>query len=59
MIGIAGSLSHDCGIVHEHGIDAVFSIVNRSVDLPTALAEAAQNIELTARNVAAMLQLKL
>ncbi|ANQ17926.1 glycerate kinase [Vibrio natriegens] len=59
VIGIAGSLSHDCGVVHEHGIDAVFSIVNRSVDLPTAFAEAAQNIELTARNVAAMLQLKL
>ncbi|MBR9874801.1 MAG: glycerate kinase [Vibrionaceae bacterium] len=59
VIGIAGCLSQDCGVVHEHGIDAVFSIVNRSVDMPTAFAEAAQNIELTARNIAAMLQLKL
>ncbi len=53
VIGIAGSLSADCGVVHEHGLDAVFAVVNRSVDLPTALAEAAENVELTARNVAA------
>ncbi|EIT7144777.1 glycerate kinase [Vibrio vulnificus] len=53
VIGIAGCLSADCGVVHEHGLDAVFAVVNRSVDLPTALAEAAENVELTARNVAA------
>lgn len=53
VIGIAGCLSADCGMVHEHGLDAVFAVVNRSVDLPTALAEAAENVELTARNVAA------
>lgn len=54
VIGIAGCLSNDCGVVHEHGIDAVFSVVNAAVDLPTALKEAAQNIELTARNIAAL-----
>ncbi|GEA59708.1 glycerate kinase [Vibrio comitans] len=58
VIGIAGCLSADCGVVHAHGIDAVFSVVNRSVDLPTALAEAAENIELTARNVAALYMMK-
>ncbi|MEZ9063258.1 MULTISPECIES: glycerate kinase [unclassified Vibrio] len=58
VIGIAGCLASDCGVVHEHGIDAVFAVVNRSVDLPTALAEAAKNIELTARNVAAMYTIK-
>ena len=58
VIGIAGCLASDCGVVHEHGIDAVFAAVNRSVDLPTALAEAAKNIELTARNVAAMYTIK-
>ncbi|MEZ9865328.1 glycerate kinase [Vibrio sp. 10N.261.51.A4] len=58
VIGIAGCLASDCGVVHEHGIDAVFAVVNRSVDLPTALAEAAENIELTARNVAAMYTIK-
>lgn len=59
VIGISGCLSQDCGVVHEHGIDAVFAVVNRAVDLPTAMAEAAENIELTARNVAAMLTLKI
>ncbi|ANU37403.1 glycerate kinase [Vibrio scophthalmi] len=59
VIGISGCLTQDCGVVHEHGIDAVFAVVNRSVDLPTAMAEAAENIELTARNVAAMFALKI
>ncbi|WP_419205233.1 glycerate kinase [Photobacterium leiognathi] len=54
VIGIAGSLSYDCNVVHEHGIDAVFSVVPRSVSLAEALAEAAINVELTARNVAAI-----
>lgn len=58
VIGIAGCLSSDCDVVHQHGIDAVFSVVPRSVDLPTALAEAAQNVEQTARNVAAIYQMK-
>ncbi|MEZ9131403.1 glycerate kinase [Vibrio breoganii] len=58
VIGIAGCLAADCGVVHGHGIDAVFSVVNRAVDLPTALAEAAENIELTARNVAALYAMK-
>ncbi|PSW44057.1 glycerate kinase [Photobacterium leiognathi] len=57
VIGIAGSLSYDCNIVHEHGIDAVFSVVPRSVNLAEALAEAAINVELTARNVAAIYNL--
>ncbi|NLS12767.1 glycerate kinase [Vibrio sp. SM6] len=59
VIGIAGCLSEDCHVVHDHGIDAVFSVVNRAVDLPTALAEAAQNIEITARNAAAAITLTL
>ena len=54
VIGIAGCLSTDCDVVYEHGIDAVFAVVNRSVDLPTALKEAAENVEITARNVAAI-----
>ncbi|SJL84242.1 glycerate kinase [Vibrio palustris] len=58
VIGIAGSLSHDCGIVHDYGIDAVFSVVNGAVDLSTALQEAKHNIELTACNVAAIYRLK-
>ncbi|WP_318491594.1 glycerate kinase [Photobacterium leiognathi] len=57
VIGIAGSLSSDCNVVYEHGIDAVFSVVPRSVSLAEALAEAAINVELTARNVAALYNL--
>ena len=59
VIGIAGCLSNDCHVVHAHGIDAVFSVVPRSVSLAEALEEAAVNVELTARNVAAIYQLKL
>lgn len=54
VIGLAGSLSHDCKVVHEHGIDAVFSIVPGAVTLEQALKDAAINVELTARNVAAI-----
>ncbi|WP_299686877.1 glycerate kinase [uncultured Vibrio sp.] len=58
VIGIAGCLADDCAIVHDHGIDVVFSVVNAAVDLPTALAQAQANLELTSRNIAALYQLK-
>ncbi len=54
VIGIAGCLSDDCAVVHDYGIDAVFSVVPRSVSLDIALKEAAINVENTARNVAAI-----
>jgi len=54
VIGIAGCQSNDCHVVYEHGIDAVFSVVPRSVSLEEALRDAAINVEMTARNVAAM-----
>lgn len=54
VIGIAGCLSHDCAVVYDYGIDAVFSVVPRSVSLDLALKEAAINVENTARNVAAI-----
>ena len=55
VIGIAGSIAKDCHVVHEHGIDAVYSVVLGATDLPTALKEAAFNVEMTSRNVAAAL----
>ncbi len=58
VIGIAGCLTQDCGVVHEHGIDAVFAVVNRAEELEVALREASENIILTARNVAAVYQLR-
>jgi glycerate kinase len=57
VIGISGCLTDDCGVVHEHGLDAVFAVVNRAMSLPEALATASTNIELTARNVAALYRL--
>ncbi|PSU87788.1 glycerate kinase [Photobacterium kishitanii] len=54
VIGIAGCLSQDCGVVYEHGIDAVFSVVPAAISLEQAFKDAALNVELTARNVAAM-----
>jgi glycerate kinase len=53
VIAIAGSTAKDCEVVHEHGIDAAYSVVLGATDLPTALKEAAFNVEMTSRNIAA------
>ena len=57
VIGIAGSLGADVGVVHAHGIDAVFSVLGKPCTLDEALRDAAANVELTARNVAAVLRI--
>lgn len=57
VIGIAGSLGANVGVVHEHGIDAVFSVLSRPCTLDEALGDAAANVALTARNVAATLRI--
>ncbi|MBY4838215.1 glycerate kinase [Pantoea sp. DY-5] len=56
VIGIAGSLTADVGVVHQHGLDAVFSVLFSICTLDDALANAAQNVRLTARNVAAVIK---
>ena len=56
VIGIAGSLTRDVGVVHQYGIDSVFSVLNRIGSLEEAFREAADNIYLTSRNIAATLQ---
>lgn len=58
VIGIAGSTARDCRVVHDHGLDAVYSVVLGVTDLPTALEEAAFNVEMTSRNIAAALAMK-
>ncbi|MTD37113.1 glycerate kinase [Erwinia sp. CPCC 100877] len=55
VIAIAGSLVPDVGVVHQHGINAVFSVINSVCSLEEALDNAAQNLRATARNVAAAL----
>ena len=57
VIGSAGSLTADVGIVHEHGLDAVFSVIYTICTLDDALKNAAENVRMTARNVAATLKM--
>lgn len=57
VIGIAGSLTPDVGVVHQHGIDAVFSVMYRICTLDEALAEAGENVRMAARNIAAVIKL--
>ncbi|WP_039055407.1 glycerate kinase [Enterobacter sp. Bisph1] len=56
VIGIAGSLTADVGVVHSHGIDAVFSVIYTVCTLEDALENAAENVRMTARNIAAVLK---
>ena len=55
VVGIAGSLGANAEVVHAHGIDATFSVLNRICTLPEALAEAEHNVRSAARNIAAVL----
>lgn len=55
VIGIAGSLSSDVDTVHQHGIDAVFSVLTRISTLEEALRNASDNIYRASRNIAATL----
>lgn len=56
VIGIAGSLTADVGVVHEHGVDAVFSVIYTVCTLEEALENAEDNVRLAARNIAATLK---
>ena len=56
VIVIAGSLTADVGVVHEHGLDAVFSVIYSICTLDEALKNASDNVRMTARNVAATLK---
>lgn len=56
VIGIAGSLTADVGVVHEHGLDAVFSVIYTICTLDEALKNTSENVRMTARNVAATLK---
>ncbi|WP_404359330.1 glycerate kinase [Cytobacillus firmus] len=57
VIGLAGSLSDDSQIVHDHGIDALFSIVPGVITLPDAFEKAVLYMERTARNIAAIMKM--
>ncbi|MDR3410444.1 MAG: glycerate kinase [Formivibrio sp.] len=57
VIGIAGGLTADVGIVYEHGLDAVFSVLYSFCTRQEALENAAANIRMAARNIAAILKM--
>jgi glycerate 2-kinase len=59
VIAIAGSVGPDYEAVFEHGIDAVFSVVNGVVTLEEALANGSVNVEKTAENIARLLKVNL
>jgi glycerate kinase len=57
VIALVGALGPGYEAVYDHGISAVFSVVNRPCLLEEALADARPNIRGTARNIAALLAL--
>ncbi|USH02850.1 glycerate kinase [Grimontia kaedaensis] len=57
VIGIAGGITQDSVVVYDHGIDALFSVVSGACTLEDALANAKENVELTAQNIARTLKL--
>ncbi|WP_159566625.1 glycerate kinase [Budvicia diplopodorum] len=54
VIALAGGLTADHPVVHDHGLDAVFSVLTRVVTLPEALQDAEENLRVTARNIASV-----
>lgn len=57
VIAIAGGYSADADVVHQHGIDALFSAVHQPCTLTEAMSQAQANLQRCARNVAAVIQL--
>ena len=57
VIGIAGSLGANAHVVHDHGIDAIVSILSRPCHIHEAVTEAEFNVRTAARNVAALLRM--
>ena len=57
VIAIAGCLAPGAAAVHAHGIAAVFGAVSRPCTVEQALADAARNVRVSARNIAAVLRL--
>ncbi|MEN3931223.1 glycerate kinase [Microvirga sp. W0021] len=57
VIGIAGSLNRDAAIVHDHGIDAVFSVLFECCNIQDALANGPFNVRFAARDIATTLKI--
>lgn len=57
VIGMAGVLGEGVEVVHQHGIDAVFSILPRLAPLATVLLQGEINLQHCARNIAQAMKL--
>ncbi|WLR57096.1 glycerate kinase [Mesobacillus subterraneus] len=57
VIAIAGNVASGCEVVHEHGIDAVFSIVPGVITLEDAFENARTYVERIAANIASVIKL--
>ncbi len=59
VVALAGSIGDGAEAVYAQGIDALFPVVHGAVTLDVALAKGAENLTRAARNMAAMLQIRL
>lgn len=59
VIGVAGSLEEDAGVLYEEGFDLLIPIQEKPVDLATALAEAGPLLERTGERIARWISLRL
>lgn len=57
VIGLGGCLAADSALVHQYGIDAVFSAIRKTSTLEEALQDARFNVRSAARNIAAALRI--
>lgn len=57
VIAIAGNVASNSEVVHEHGIDAVFSIVPGVITLEDAFENASTYVERIAANIASVIKL--
>ncbi|MBT2644096.1 glycerate kinase [Bacillus sp. ISL-41] len=57
VIAIAGNVASDSEVVHEHGIDAVFSIIPGVISLDDAFKNAHTYVERMAANIASVIKL--
>ncbi|QYJ87379.1 glycerate kinase [Shewanella mesophila] len=54
VIAIAGCVSDDANVLLDHGIDAIFSITPRAMELEKVLSNAKHNLYTTSINIAAL-----
>ena len=57
VIGLAGGLTKDAPVVHDHGIDAIFSVIHECCSVVEAMAAGAANVRFAARNIAAVVKM--